>query len=379
MEVLSAKINGAIENGTNSTTNTDEQANGSTPKETSPVPTCSDSTHPLNSTINNKPNESETTTSTSNSVNNDSGVSYARTLNYRSTYRPYGRPRKTGYTFKEENIKLYTDTNGVAYRVGDHVYMDINKPNQPFAIACVLDFKMTKRDTYMIEVRRYYRPNELPDGVYMPLMQDRLVENKNAANELIVLEPIIKGRELFASDCKDIYPSSYIKGRCRVFHYQDILDAKHFKPFADTFFSILTYNPDARRLANTQGEIRVGASHQALMPECNPVKEIDLKPCDYSETVIWLPNRIDDVDLLTYLQAARSMAAFAGMCDKGSTDDMYDAAQSDVTTLNAMNALNQSDYDTAKALQLLMNNPAPKLIDKQWNEEDQVSNLLIRF
>ena len=23
----------------------------------------------------------------------------------------------------------------------DHVYMDINKPNQPFAIACVLDFK----------------------------------------------------------------------------------------------------------------------------------------------------------------------------------------------------------------------------------------------
>ena len=24
----------------------------------------------------------------------------------------------------------------------DHVYMDINKPNQPFAIACVLDFKL---------------------------------------------------------------------------------------------------------------------------------------------------------------------------------------------------------------------------------------------
>ena len=31
----------------------------------------------------------------------------------------------------------------------------------------------------MIEVRRYYRPNELPDGVYLPLMQDRLVENSN--------------------------------------------------------------------------------------------------------------------------------------------------------------------------------------------------------
>lgn len=29
----------------------------------------------------------------------------------------------------------------------------------------------------MIEVRWYYRPNEIPDGVYMPLMQDRLSEN----------------------------------------------------------------------------------------------------------------------------------------------------------------------------------------------------------
>ena len=28
----------------------------------------------------------------------------------------------------------------------------------------------------MIEVKRYYRPNELPDGVYLPLMQDRLIE-----------------------------------------------------------------------------------------------------------------------------------------------------------------------------------------------------------
>lgn len=29
----------------------------------------------------------------------------------------------------------------------------------------------------MIEVRWYYRPNEIPDGVYMPLMQDRFSEN----------------------------------------------------------------------------------------------------------------------------------------------------------------------------------------------------------
>jgi len=34
----------------------------------------------------------------------------------------------------------------------------------------------------MIEVKRYYRPNEIPDGVYMPLMQDRLSENSKIFN-----------------------------------------------------------------------------------------------------------------------------------------------------------------------------------------------------
>jgi hypothetical protein len=64
-----------------------------------------------------------------------------------SSYRPYnGRPaaRKpsNNLQFKEEGLQSYTDANGNVYRVSDHVYMDINKPNQPFAIACVQDFKL---------------------------------------------------------------------------------------------------------------------------------------------------------------------------------------------------------------------------------------------
>jgi hypothetical protein len=64
-----------------------------------------------------------------------------------SSYRPYnGRPAakkpSNNVQFKEENIQSYTDANGNVYRVSDHVYMDINKPNQPFAIACVQDFKL---------------------------------------------------------------------------------------------------------------------------------------------------------------------------------------------------------------------------------------------
>jgi hypothetical protein len=44
--------------------------------------------------------------------------------------------------FKEEQIKAYTDVNGIVYNVGEHVYMDTNKSNQPFAIGAVIDFKM---------------------------------------------------------------------------------------------------------------------------------------------------------------------------------------------------------------------------------------------
>lgn len=65
-----------------------------------------------------------------------------KSLNYYKSLS--GKIRKFGssYVFKQENIKSYTDTFGIDYKIGDHVYMDINKPNQPFAIACVLDFKL---------------------------------------------------------------------------------------------------------------------------------------------------------------------------------------------------------------------------------------------
>lgn len=46
-----------------------------------------------------------------------------------------------------------------------------------------------------------------------------------------------------------------------------------------------------------------------------------------------------DGDLLMYLRAARSMAAFAGMCDGGSPDDGCVAASRDDTTINALDVV----------------------------------------
>lgn len=47
-------------------------------------------------------------------------------------------------------------------------------------------------------------------------------------------------------------------------------------------------------------------------------------------------NRVSDCDLIMYLRAARSMAAFVGMCDGGSAEDGCYAASRDDTTINAL-------------------------------------------
>lgn len=100
-----------------------------------------------------------------------------------------------------------------------------------------------------------------------------------------------------------------------------------------------------------------------------------------------------DADLLMYLRAARSMAAFAGMCDGGCPEDGANAASRDDTTINALDVvstfnidlwytsrfyflinfsfqLHDSGYDPGKALQALVKCPVPKGIDKKWSEEE---------
>lgn len=47
-------------------------------------------------------------------------------------------------------------------------------------------------------------------------------------------------------------------------------------------------------------------------------------------------NKVSDCDLIMYLRAARSMAAFVGMCDGGSAEDGCYVASRDDTTINAL-------------------------------------------
>lgn len=92
------------------------------------------------------------------------------------------------------------------------------------------------------------------------------------------------------------------------------------------------------------GEIRVGPAHQARLPEC----KLDVQPrempekCESLEELRWQPG-LPNCDLKMYLRAARSMAAFAGMCDGGSAEDGCLAASRDDTTINALQLVGLSE------------------------------------
>ncbi|KAL0271680.1 UNVERIFIED_CONTAM: hypothetical protein PYX00_008695 [Menopon gallinae] len=128
-------------------------------------------------------------------------------------------------------------------------------------------------------------------------------------------------------------------------------------------------------MVSTQGEIRVGPGHQARLPDYRPgLTDVDIPPDpEFSkdrEEIKWVPAQTLDGDLLMFLRAARSMAAFAGMCDGGSPDDGCIAASKDDTTINALDTLHASGYDPGKALQALVKCPVPKGIEKKWSEEE---------
>ncbi|XP_056280240.1 arginine-glutamic acid dipeptide repeats protein isoform X2 [Pseudoliparis swirei] len=219
-----------------------------------------------------------------------------------------------------------------------------------------------------MNVKWYYRQSEVPDSVYQHLVQDRNNEN-DSGRELVITDPVVRSRELFISDYVDTYHAAALRGKCNISHFSDIFAAREFKARIDSFFYILGYNPETRRLNSTQGEIRVGPSHQAKLPELQPFPSPGGQAVNENEELVWMPG-VNDCDLLMYLRAARSMAAFAGMCDGGSTEDGCLAASRDDTTLNALNTLHESSYDAGKALQRLVKKPVPKLIEKCWSEDE---------
>uniref|UniRef100_A0A3Q3GFW8 Arginine-glutamic acid dipeptide repeats protein n=1 Tax=Kryptolebias marmoratus TaxID=37003 RepID=A0A3Q3GFW8_KRYMA len=269
-------------------------------------------------------------------------------------------PKKKSRYERTENgeITSFITEDDVVYRPGDCVYIESRRPNTPYFICSIQDFKLviscvqssfpslsslpphpslpvSKRDHLLMNVKWYYRQSEVPDSVYQHLVQDRNNEN-DSGRELVITDPVVRSRELFISDYVDTYHAAALRGKCNISHFSDIFAAREFK---------------------------------AKLPELQPFPSPGGQAVTENEELVWMPG-VNDCDLLMYLRAARSMAAFAGMCDGGSTEDGCLAASRDDTTLNALNTLHESSYDAGKALQRLVKKPVPKLIEKCWSEDE---------
>lgn len=80
---------------------------------------------------------------------------------------------------------------------------------------------------------------------------------------------------------------------------------------------------------------------KAKIPDYQPIRNFKYQK-EFKKVIEdqrWKPGYILDGDLLMYLRAARSMAAFQGMCDGGSPEDGCLAASRDDTTLNALDVV----------------------------------------
>lgn len=98
---------------------------------------------------------------------------------------------------------------------------------------------------------------------------------------------------------------------------------------------------------------------------------MEKRPEPWGEEITWCPERIHDHDLIMFLRAARSMAAFAAMCDGGSPDEGFQTASKDGITAKAIQKLHECDYDTGSALQGLVKIPFPNHdVFRKWPEED---------
>ncbi|XP_076804492.1 uncharacterized protein LOC143448569 [Clavelina lepadiformis] len=290
----------------------------------------------------------------------------------------------TGHIVRGQNNEVteYVSEDGVSYKLFDSAYVATERTDNPYAIGTIQEIKVSKKDLAVMVVKWYYRPAEVPDLVYQMLVKERLDGIDDQKERETILNGDNRNRELFVADddVMEMFPVSTLRGKCSVKHFKNFLEVKGYNLKPDSFFYVLGYNPETRRLSSVHGEVRVGPSHQwaattrgifqkAILPEVLLTKQKSEEKVnlDYEE-LIWEP-KVKDCDLMMYLQSARSMAAFAGMCDGGSPEEGCVIASRDDTTINALNILFQCNGDARAALQVLVKKPLPMTIERKWTED----------
>ncbi|XP_065911799.1 arginine-glutamic acid dipeptide repeats protein-like isoform X2 [Dysidea avara] len=276
---------------------------------------------------------------------------------------------------KKVNPIFFTADDGEQYRVGDYAYVDAERSDLPYHICRIRDLKTTRKEHVVADVTWFYRPSEVPESIYLHLLEDQQQEYGNTFKD-----KRIKERQLFISlSCQDLRPleASLFRGKCEVFQLTKDTpqtDLERLFEMKDQFFYSLAYNQESRQFTYTTEELfncpYIPQSQQAVLPEIRSFPAEGEKEKEHSE-LVWEP-AIEDDQLLTCLRAARSIALHAGLWINGYVQDGYLAASSDQTTQTVFDTLFKHGYDTEKVLKELVKKPMARNIitRKQWSFND---------
>ncbi|OAF71826.1 hypothetical protein A3Q56_00388 [Intoshia linei] len=283
--------------------------------------------------------------------------------------------------------------DNVQYQIGDNIYIDIKRPECPYKICKILYFKTNKRDNVFVCTKNYLRVNDLSTNVYYNLQSDR----KNS-EENFKCEDKIAHRELFFTESTEMYSALLIRGKVNVMNFDNIsVVYKDFKSSIDTYYSIYNYNTETKRLSTRDGQVRIGKSQQADIPDLVDKSEISNtlpnQKCHKSESMsvlVWEPNKISNVELKKYITSVRKLsqncasvepyiAQYRAIKDPyvlpfiSKSDDIanhYDRVRIDDIYELSLETLFNQNYKTDKALKIIRKTEFPKSLNEIWSLED---------
>ncbi|KAG7280438.1 hypothetical protein CRUP_028178 [Coryphaenoides rupestris] len=144
---------------------------------------------------------------------------------------------------------------------------------------------------------------------------------------------------------------------------------------SDCFFYSLVFDPVQKTLLADQGEIRVGSKYQAEIPDKLAEVELDTRLQEKLETKVWDPdNQLKDPQIDQFLVVARAVGTFARALDCSSSIRQPSlhmsaaAASRDITLFHAMDTLQKSEYDLARAMSTLVPQGGPVLCRDEMEE-----------
>uniref|UniRef100_A0A183V1E8 ELM2 domain-containing protein n=1 Tax=Toxocara canis TaxID=6265 RepID=A0A183V1E8_TOXCA len=145
------------------------------------------------------------------------------------------------------------------------------------------------------------------------------------------------------------------RGKCSIRLVKDVrtLGECDVRSCKDTFFSLVSFDPNNSRLASVQGEIRVGGSYQAKVPPLEVGSAVDEPDRD---ELVWRPGYISEESEHVYKRATRSFRMFAMVRNEHVTQMERDFRTGDLCMYDAIVTLHKCGYNVNHAIEAMNKN-----------------------